>query len=99
VRDAVKTDDVNRMRRTLEALQQASMKLGETMYAKPADATAAQPAVHPPARLAPLGKTWSRANSPRRNEATKLRAATAPMPGDNRIPPQADSTPTSRLNI
>jgi molecular chaperone DnaK len=33
VRDAIKTDDVDRMRRTMEALQQASMKLGETMYA------------------------------------------------------------------
>jgi molecular chaperone DnaK len=32
VRDAIKTDDVNRMRRTMEALQQASMKLGESMY-------------------------------------------------------------------
>jgi molecular chaperone DnaK len=34
VRDAIKTDDVNRMRRTMEALQQASMKLGEGMYAR-----------------------------------------------------------------
>jgi molecular chaperone DnaK len=34
VRDAIKTDDVNRMRRTMEALQQASMKLGEAMYGK-----------------------------------------------------------------
>jgi molecular chaperone DnaK len=34
VRSAVKTDDITRMRRTMEALQQASMKLGETMYAK-----------------------------------------------------------------
>jgi molecular chaperone DnaK len=34
VRDAIKTDDLNRMRRTMEALQQASMKLGETMYGK-----------------------------------------------------------------
>jgi molecular chaperone DnaK len=34
VRDAIKTDDVNRMRRTMEALQQASMKLGESMYGK-----------------------------------------------------------------
>jgi molecular chaperone DnaK len=34
VRDAIKTDDVNRMRRTMEALQQASMKLGEAAYAK-----------------------------------------------------------------
>ncbi len=32
VRDAIKTDDVNRMRRTMETLQQASMKLGESMY-------------------------------------------------------------------
>jgi molecular chaperone DnaK len=32
VRDALKTDDVNRMRRTMETLQQASMKLGESMY-------------------------------------------------------------------
>src|SRR5512136_1324282 len=37
VRDAIKSDDVNRMRRTMEALQQASMKLGETMYAKQAN--------------------------------------------------------------
>ena len=34
-RDAIKTDDVTRMRRTLEALQQASMKLGEAVYAQP----------------------------------------------------------------
>ena len=33
VRDAVKTDDIDRMRRATEALQQASMKLGENMYA------------------------------------------------------------------
>jgi molecular chaperone DnaK len=35
VRDAIKTDDVTRMQRTLEALQQASMKLGEAVYAQP----------------------------------------------------------------
>jgi molecular chaperone DnaK len=34
VRSAIKTDDVTRMKRTMEALQQASMKLGEAMYAK-----------------------------------------------------------------
>jgi molecular chaperone DnaK len=34
VRSAIKTDDVTRMKRTMEALQQASMKLGETMYAQ-----------------------------------------------------------------
>jgi molecular chaperone DnaK len=33
VREAIKGDDVTRIRRTMEALQQASMKLGETMYA------------------------------------------------------------------
>ena len=34
VREAIKTDDVSRIQRTMEALQQASMKLGETMYAE-----------------------------------------------------------------
>jgi molecular chaperone DnaK len=34
VREAIKTDDVTRIQRTMEALQQASMKLGETMYAE-----------------------------------------------------------------
>jgi molecular chaperone DnaK len=34
VREAIKTDDVTRMQRTMEALQQASMKLGEAMYAQ-----------------------------------------------------------------
>ncbi|UCC86001.1 MAG: molecular chaperone DnaK [Anaerolineales bacterium] len=38
VRDAIKTDDVTRMRRAVEALQQASMKLGEAMYAGQPDA-------------------------------------------------------------
>jgi molecular chaperone DnaK len=33
VRDAIKTDDVNRINRSMEALRQASMKLGEKMYA------------------------------------------------------------------
>ena len=33
VREAIKGDDVTRIQRTMEALQQASMKLGETMYA------------------------------------------------------------------
>ena len=33
VRQAIKGDDVTRIQRTMEALQQASMKLGETMYA------------------------------------------------------------------
>jgi molecular chaperone DnaK len=33
VRDALKSDDANRIRRTMEALQQASMRLGESMYA------------------------------------------------------------------
>ncbi|MFQ5613644.1 MAG: molecular chaperone DnaK [Anaerolineae bacterium] len=32
VRDAVKTDDLNRIRTTAEALQQATMKMGEAMY-------------------------------------------------------------------
>jgi len=36
VRDAIKTDDPNRIRRAMEALQQASMKLGEAMYGAPA---------------------------------------------------------------
>ncbi len=40
VRDAIKTDDVNRMKRTMEGLQQASMKLGESMYAQQPGATA-----------------------------------------------------------
>jgi molecular chaperone DnaK len=35
VREAIKTDDVERMKRTMEALQQASMKMGETMYQQP----------------------------------------------------------------
>jgi len=39
VRDAIKTDDVSRMQRTMEALQQASMKLGESMYAGQPGAT------------------------------------------------------------
>jgi molecular chaperone DnaK len=44
VREATKTDDVNRIRRTMEALQQASMKLGETMYAgQPGAAPGAAP--------------------------------------------------------
>jgi molecular chaperone DnaK len=44
VREAIKTDDVNRMRHTMEALQQASMKLGESMYAgQPGGANGAQP--------------------------------------------------------
>jgi molecular chaperone DnaK len=34
VREAINTDDVTRMQRTMEALQQASMKLGEAMYAQ-----------------------------------------------------------------
>jgi molecular chaperone DnaK len=33
VREAIKTDDLTRMQRTMETLQQASMKLGESMYA------------------------------------------------------------------
>jgi molecular chaperone DnaK len=40
VREAIKTEDVNQMRRTMEALQQASMKLGESMYAQQPDAPA-----------------------------------------------------------
>lgn len=39
VREAIKTDDVNRIRRTMETLQEASMKLGETMYAEQPGAT------------------------------------------------------------
>jgi molecular chaperone DnaK len=39
VREAIKTDDVTRIKRTMEALQQASMKLGETMYAGQPGAT------------------------------------------------------------
>jgi molecular chaperone DnaK len=34
VRDATKTDDVDRIKRAMETLQQASMKLGEAMYAE-----------------------------------------------------------------
>ena len=34
VRDAIKTDDVDRIKRAMETLQQASMKLGEAMYAE-----------------------------------------------------------------
>ncbi|PWH12816.1 MAG: molecular chaperone DnaK [Ardenticatenia bacterium] len=33
VRDAIKTDDINRIKRTMQALQQASLKLGQAMYA------------------------------------------------------------------
>ncbi|MGC8879344.1 MAG: molecular chaperone DnaK [Anaerolineae bacterium] len=33
VRDAIKSDDINRIKRTMQALQQASLKLGQTMYA------------------------------------------------------------------
>jgi molecular chaperone DnaK len=44
VREAIKTDDATRMRRTMEALQQASMKLGESMYAsQPGSAGGTQP--------------------------------------------------------
>jgi molecular chaperone DnaK len=44
VREAIKTDDVTRMRRTMEALQQASMELGESMYAgQPGSAGGTQP--------------------------------------------------------
>jgi molecular chaperone DnaK len=43
VREAIKSDDVTRMQRTMEALQQASMKLGETMYEQPGAATGAAP--------------------------------------------------------
>jgi molecular chaperone DnaK len=39
VREAIKTDDVTRIKRTMEALQQASMKLGESMYAGQPGAT------------------------------------------------------------
>jgi molecular chaperone DnaK len=35
VREAIKTDDVDRIKRTMEALQSASMKLGEGMYEQP----------------------------------------------------------------
>ena len=35
VRDAIKTDDVNRIRRAAEMLQQASMKIGQAMYGEP----------------------------------------------------------------
>jgi molecular chaperone DnaK len=38
VRDAVKTDDVNRMKRAAETLQQASMKMGQAMYSEPSGA-------------------------------------------------------------
>ena len=34
VRDATKTDDVDRIKRAMETLQEASMKLGEAMYAE-----------------------------------------------------------------
>jgi molecular chaperone DnaK len=44
VREAIKTDDVTRIKRTMEALQQASMKLGEAMYAgQPGAAPGAAP--------------------------------------------------------
>jgi molecular chaperone DnaK len=43
VREATKSDDVTRMQRTMEALQQASMKLGETMYEQPGAAAGAAP--------------------------------------------------------
>jgi molecular chaperone DnaK len=43
VRDAIKTDDVTRMQRTMEALQQSSMKLGEAMYDAQPDAAAGVP--------------------------------------------------------
>jgi molecular chaperone DnaK len=44
VREAIKTDDATRMRRTMEALQQTSMKLGESMYAsQPGSAGGTQP--------------------------------------------------------
>ncbi|MGQ9502387.1 MAG: molecular chaperone DnaK [Anaerolineae bacterium] len=33
VRDAIKSDDINRIKRTMQELQQASLKLGQTMYA------------------------------------------------------------------
>ncbi len=33
VRDAIKSDDINRIKRTMQALQQASLKLGQMMYA------------------------------------------------------------------
>jgi len=33
VRDAIKSDDINRIKRTMQALQQASLKLGQAMYA------------------------------------------------------------------
>jgi len=33
VRDAIKTDDINRIQRAMENLRQASMKLGEAAYA------------------------------------------------------------------
>jgi molecular chaperone DnaK len=35
VRDAIKTDDVNRIKRAAETLQQASMKIGQSMYGEP----------------------------------------------------------------
>jgi molecular chaperone DnaK len=41
VREAIKSDDVTRIQRTMEALQQASMKLGEAMYEQPGAAPGA----------------------------------------------------------
>jgi len=35
VREAIKTDDINRIKRAMEALQSASMKMGESMYGQP----------------------------------------------------------------
>ena len=35
VREAIKSDDVTRIQRTMEALQQAGMTLGEAMYEQP----------------------------------------------------------------
>jgi len=39
VRDAIKSDDINRIKRTMQALQQASLKLGQAMYAGQPGAT------------------------------------------------------------
>ena len=56
VRQAIKTDDVTRMRRTMEALQQASMKLGEAMYASQAGAASGTASGGDGAGTAPSGE-------------------------------------------
>jgi len=40
LKDAIKSDDAERIKKSMDALQQASMKLGEAMYAQPAGGAA-----------------------------------------------------------